>query len=100
MLRVKVFSSATLGGDNNTLEDDINGWLESASPTIHQMTQCGSEGQIIITFLYESHQRETAAHMTGSAEAETFAGGPDDADFDQTDADDEPTLLPEVELPY
>lgn len=100
MLRVKVFSSATVGGDINKLEDDINGWLESASPTIRQLTQSSSEGHITITFLYEDHQRETEAHMTGSAEAETFAGDPDDADFDQADADDETTLLPEAELPY
>jgi hypothetical protein len=98
MLRVKLFSSAAFGGDMDKFEAEINGWLASAHPAIRQMTQSGSEGRVAVTFLYDSNQRDAEAPSMGSAAA--FEGGADDADFDQADADDEPTLLPDAELPY
>lgn len=100
MLRVKLFSSAAFGGDMEKLEAEINGWLAIAHPAIRQMTQSGSEWHVAVTFLYESNQRDDETHNKVSAAAGSFEGDPEGADSDQADADDEPTLLPEAELPY
>jgi hypothetical protein len=98
MLRVKVFSSATYEGNFSQLEGDINRWLESAQPVIRQMTQSNVADHVMVTFLFEEGYRDTKMHA-GSAEVpEAFERSLNDSELDPVD--DEPTVLPEAELPY
>lgn len=98
MLRVKVFSSATRAPDCHTLEQAINSWLDADRPVIRQMTQSVSADRVVITFLYESGQRDAQSRAASAAVPEAFERGLDDAELEP--ADDEPALLPDAELPY
>ena len=98
MLRVKVFSGAMHGEDNQRLEDHINGWLADARPAIRQMTQSSIAERVVVTFLYEESHRDAQMRVTSAVVPEAFAHSLNDAELDP--ADDQPGLLPEVELPY
>jgi hypothetical protein len=99
MLRLKIFSSAGYGGDIGALEEAINTWLVGARPSIRHVVQSNpSEEALVITFLYEDGQLETNTRKASAAMPETFERGLNEAEPDL--ADDEPTLLPDAELPY
>ena len=98
MLRVKLFSGAMHGEDTQRLEDHINGWLADARPVIRQMTQSSIAEYVMVTFLYEDGHRDAQMRMTGAVVPEAFAHDLHDADLDL--ADDQPGLLPAVDLPY
>lgn len=98
MLRVKIFSSAMYGGDISQFEGEINHWLESIHPPIRQMTQSNATDHVILTFLYDAAHRDTATYAASVEVPEAFERSLDDAELDPVD--DEPTMLPEAELPY
>jgi len=98
MLRVKIFSSDTRTNEISVIETEIDHWLQSEQPTIRQVIQSSSAGQVVLTFLYDDTRRDLSAHDSSIASHDTLAQGPDrDAD----DAiEDEPDSLPDAELPY
>lgn len=98
MLRVKVFSSATYGGNCSQLEDGINRWLENAQPAIRQMTQSSVADQVIVLFLYEERHRDAQMRASSAEVPEAFERSLNESELDP--ADDELTELPEAELPY
>lgn len=98
MLRVKVFSSATYGGDCGQLEDGINRWLENAQPAIRQVTQSSGADQVIVLFLYEARQRDAQSRASSAEVPEAFERSLNESELDP--ADDDPAELPEAELPY
>jgi hypothetical protein len=99
MLRVKIFSSVAYEGDIRTLEDAINDWLASARPMIRQVVQSSTaEEALVVTFLYDAGQLETSVRMASAAVPEAFERSLNDLGLDP--ADEEPTVLPDAELPY
>lgn len=98
MLRLKIFTTTACGGDINQLEDAINRWLDTFQPAIRQMTQSSSEEYVVVTFLYDSGQRDVQTRITSAVVPEAFERGLNGSELDL--ADDEPTLLPDAELPY
>lgn len=98
MLRVKIFSSAMHGEDNQRLEDHINGWLADERPAIRQMTQSSYAEHVTVTFLYDDDHRDTQVRMASAVVPKAFEHSLNDAELDP--ADDQPDLLPEAELPY
>ena len=101
MFRVKMFSSATHGGDFASLERAINDWLDASAPAIRQMTQSSDAGQVVVTFLYEKPRGEDQAHLTTAEVSDVpdaFERDLDDTDLDPVDGD--PPVLPDAELPY
>jgi hypothetical protein len=98
MLRLKIFSTATYGGDIGKLEEEINGWLESAQPAIRQMLQSGGVEHTVISFLYETGEHGMQTHVASAVVPEAIERSLDGTDLDPVE--DEPTLLPDAELPY
>ncbi|MGE5335233.1 MAG: hypothetical protein ACM3N4_11075 [Nitrososphaerota archaeon] len=98
MLRVKVFSSAVSGGDSSPLEDGINRWLESVRPVVRQVTQSSVADQVIVLFLYEERHGDAQVRARSAEVPEAFGRSLNESELDP--ADDEPTELPEAELPY
>lgn len=98
MFRVKVFSSGVRGDDAQMLESAINKWLESAHPSIRQMTQSSSTEHVIVTFLYDDGQRDAQTRVASAVVPKAFEHSLSDAELDP--ADDQPGILPEAELPY
>lgn len=98
MHRIKMFSSAMHGGEIQGLEAAINGWLESAHPTIRQVTQSGADEQVVVTFLYDDGHRAMQFRMASTAVPEAFEQSLSGLDLDPVE--EEPVLLPEAELPY
>jgi hypothetical protein len=98
MLRVKIFSGVTQGGNSAHLEREINNWLDAEQPTIRQMTQSGHGYQFTLTFLYEKRRGEDEAHLAKADVPEAFERDMEDSELDPLE--DEPTILPEAELPY
>jgi hypothetical protein len=99
MLRLRIFSSAAYGGDIGKLEEAINAWLASARPIIRQVAQSSTAAEaLVVTFLYDDGQLETNTRATSAAVPEAFERGFNDEELDL--ADEEPTLLPDAELPY
>jgi hypothetical protein len=98
MLRVKIFSNSTHGGDIPGLEREINTWLDATQPTIRQMTQSGAGDHVTVAFLYERRRREDQAHLANAEVPSAFERDLEDTELDPVE--DEPTILPEVELPY
>jgi hypothetical protein len=104
MLRVKIFSSATHGANLDEFEREINDWLDATHPAIRQMTQSthfsqtAAGGGVVVTFLYEKQRGEDQAHLAAADIPEAFERDLDGAELDPTE--DEPTVLPEAELPY
>lgn len=98
MLRVKIFSSDTRFNEISVLETEIDHWLQSEQPTIRQVIQSSSAGQVVLTFLYDDAHLDASAHDSSFASHEAFEQG---SDRDADDAnDDEPDSLPDAELPY
>jgi hypothetical protein len=98
MLRVKIFSSDTKFNQISVLEKAIDHWLQSERPTIRQVIQSSSAGQVVLTFLYDDTRRDPSALDSSFASHDAFEQG---SDRDADDAgDDEPDSLPDAELPY
>ena len=99
MLRLKIFSSAAYSGDIAKLEEAINAWLASARPMIRQVAQSStSEEALVVTFLYDDGQLDTTTRKASAAVPEVFERGLNEEELDL--ADEEPTVLPDAELPY
>jgi hypothetical protein len=98
MFQVKIFATPIRGNDFASLEHKINDWLEAAQPAIRQMTQSGSGERIVVTFLYEKRRGEDQAHVATADVPEAFERDLEDTGLDPVG--DEPTVLPEAELPY
>ncbi len=98
MFRVKMFSSATHGGDIVSLEREINSWLDASQPAIRQMAQSSDAGQIVVTFIYEQRRGEDQAHLATAEVPDAFERDLDDTNLDPVE--DDPPTLPEAELPY
>lgn len=98
MLRVKIFSSVIQGGNSAHIEREINNWLEAELPAIRQMTQSSIGNQLAVTFLYEKRRGEDQAHLAKADVPEAFERDLEDSELDPVE--DEPTILPEAELPY
>ena len=98
MLRVKIFSGFTQGGNSAHLEREINNWFEAEQPKIRQMAQSGHGYQFTLTFLYEIRGGEDQAHLASADVPEAFERDLEDSELDPVE--DEPTILPEAELPY
>lgn len=99
MLRLKIFSSAAYSGDIGKLEEAINTWLASAGPVIRQVAQSSAAKEaLVVTFLYEDGQLETSTRKASAAVPEAFERSLNEEELDPTD--EEPTLLPDAELPY
>jgi len=98
MLRVKIFSSDTQFNQVSVLEKAIDFWLENEQPTIRQVIQSSSAGQVVLTFLYDDTNRDPQARNASATMYETFDRGSTDAEVDSPD--DELEMLPEAELPY
>jgi len=98
MLRVKIFSGVTQSGSSAHLEREINDWLEAERPMIRQMAQSGLGYQFALTFLYEIRGGEDQAHLAKAHVPEAFERDMEDSELDPVE--DEPTTLPEAELPY
>ena len=93
MLRVKMFSGDTQFDQVKVLEQEIDHWLENEQPTIRQVIQSSSAGQVVLTFLYDDSHRDvsTVPHEAYNLES-------DSVEADSTD--DEPEIISEAELPY
>lgn len=98
MFQVKMFSSATHGGDIASLERAINSWLDASMPAIRQITQSSDAGHIVVTFLYEKRRGEDQAHLAAADVPDAFERDLDDTNLDPVE--DEPPTLPDAELPY
>jgi hypothetical protein len=98
MLRVKIFASGTQINEVSMLEEDIGHWLENEQPTIRQMIQSCSAGQVVLTFLYDDARRDPQVSDASTAMRGAFDQGSNNSEADSTD--DEPEILPEAELPY
>ena len=98
MLRLRIFSSAAYGGDIVRLEDAINDWLDSAHPAIRQMAQSSLAEHVVVTFLFEGGHRDARMRATSAVVPEAFERVMNDLELDP--AEEEPTLLPNAELPY
>jgi hypothetical protein len=98
MFQVKMFSSATHGGDIASLERAINSWLDASQLAIRQMTQSSDAGHIVVTFLYEKRRGEDQAHLATADVPDAFERDLDDTNLDPVE--DEPPTLPDAELPY
>ena len=98
MLRVKIFSGDTQFNQISVLEQEIDHWLQSEQPTIRQVIQSSSAGQVVLTFLFDDAHRDPSAQDSSFARHEAFEQGSDRGDDDTID--DEPDSLPDAELPY
>lgn len=98
MHRLKIFNSAAHEGDITKLEAAINSWLEDAQPVVRHMTQTSSAEQLVISFLYDEYRHGAQVHTASAAVPEAFERSLNDLGLDP--ADEEPTLLPDAELPY
>ena len=98
MFRVKIFASSMHSSEFASLEREINDWLEAGQPAIRQMTQSGKGEQVVITFLYEKRRGEDQAHVATADVPEAFERDLEDTGLDPVG--DEPTILPDADLPY